>query len=1235
MHWRTSRQWHPTVSKEDNMSESNSFGHGEFIERIAAYLSGGLEGADRSKFEDHREACASCAAELERAQEADSMLAEIFADAQPTGGFEDRIVKELRTIDRSMSLPHPMVLKVASGVAAAILLGAVGFVGNHLIQNNQLPGAAKVAQRDAAPAATQPLHEWLFDSDFDNTWREKGTKADKIAGEFRGVKEVPQDAQTKRPESEELGRRSTVDGTIVMGNIVNGEVEAVPQKAETAGDGRKRAGAIDAYSGFTTFADATDSSGSYALGLKFSETNQPTEYGFDGATTGKVLTANDTVNAGGAVAGDYIINGGTLNAGVDAGGGSGGRATGGGLGGQPVSSTINVGGGTLPFAPADTRGKEAAPVPAPHANRYYQPMALGSTMLGDAVDSEAKDLNKNIEDVTKVRDSDEKGKTDTRGILAGKPAERPSSNEYVTTFAKLNQEERTGVQAHDSTGIANPQQGQPGVQTPQPQPAVQQTPQPAMAQRKIIRNGEMEFEVDSFDTSFLQISKIVTEEGGFVSSTNSEKLNNGKVRGTVVVRVPPERLDTLVLKLRALGDLKSQKISAQDVTKVYYDLESELKAARAMEERLLNIIKSGKGEIKDLLAAEKELGVYRNKIEKFEGEIRYYNNLVSFSTLSITSVERDIRKAAFASQTEQVNMGIESEDVEKARADALKAIDDAKGRVIESNLKKFDAGQLAATITCEVAPDASGPLIDRLRQLGRVARLDIERKQTTNDGTPAAAPQGLRVEKKDTRFSISMYNLANIAPRQTTNMNVAVPSVEEAYRAIIETVRGKNGRIVTSSLNRQKPEQTTAAISFEVPAADADATLTEIRRDREVMMLTVTENPDTNNVTAAKRGFSLQVFSMATVAPRETETLVVASRIRVADAFRNVLNELRKADARILQSQINEQDKNNVAGILDFEVSRAKELDVRQALGAAGDLVSRAVNRSSDTDQTVDSKIRLQVRLISFDRLVPRETQNIEVASRDVASAYHALASAVNEVNGRVIRSELNVQEQNNVSGILEFELRREDREKFQKALEAAGTLFSRAVNRAADNINTVESKIRLQVHLTHIDQLPPRERTKMVVEVAEVDRATSSLIGTITAAGGRIIDTEQSKDSNGQIRSHIVADVPLGKAGDVRAQIRTLGTDRVNESSTNHQAPQGEVARARFDVTLANADLIVGRDEGLGAAVKSALSTSVRGLLWSLQFIVIGLLIVGPWALMIWVGWKLWRRPRATPATA
>ena len=91
------------------------------------------------------------------------------------------------------------------------------------------------------------------------------------------------------------------------------------------------------------------------------------------------------------------------------------------------------------------------------------------------------------------------------------------------------------------------------------------------------------------------------------------------------------------------GELKGLRIGSQDITKQYTDLESRLRAARAMEERLLQIIKSGQGQIKDLLAAEKELGVWRTRIEEFEGELRYYQNLVSLSTLTITLYEKEIR----------------------------------------------------------------------------------------------------------------------------------------------------------------------------------------------------------------------------------------------------------------------------------------------------------------------------------------------------------------------------------------------------------------------------------------------------------------------------------------------------------------------------------------------------------------------------------------------------------------
>src|SRR5439155_733046 len=103
-----------------------------------------------------------------------------------------------------------------------------------------------------------------------------------------------------------------------------------------------------------------------------------------------------------------------------------------------------------------------------------------------------------------------------------------------------------------------------------------------------------------------------------------------------------------------------------DVTKQYYDLESRMRAARTMEERLIDIIKKGKGEIKDLLLAERELGVWRTKLEEMEGEIRYYNNQVSLSTLTINLEEKEIRAAAAIVVTEHINMKIEADDVEKA-----------------------------------------------------------------------------------------------------------------------------------------------------------------------------------------------------------------------------------------------------------------------------------------------------------------------------------------------------------------------------------------------------------------------------------------------------------------------------------------------------------------------------------------------------------------------------------------
>ena len=101
-----------------------------------------------------------------------------------------------------------------------------------------------------------------------------------------------------------------------------------------------------------------------------------------------------------------------------------------------------------------------------------------------------------------------------------------------------------------------------------------------------------------------------------------------------------------------------------------------------------------------------------------------------------------------------------------------------------------------------------------------------------------------------------------------------------------------------------------------------------------------------------------------------------------------------------------------------------------------------------------------------------------------------------------------------------------------------------------------------------------------------------------------------------------------------IRAVEEVLGEGRF-DALVREEAPEGSLARARIDVTLANGDRIVAGDSGLWATVRRGLSTSVAGLLWSLRFIVIGLCFVLPWWIAIWMIAKLWKRGKANRSPA
>ncbi len=124
--------------------------------------------------------------------------------------------------------------------------------------------------------------------------------------------------------------------------------------------------------------------------------------------------------------------------------------------------------------------------------------------------------------------------------------------------------------------------------------------------RKIIRNADLIIELDSPEDAQSKITTIAETHGGFVVTSES-KLNNVRNAAapsrlvTVTVRVPSAQFNAAIEKIYAIGGrILQRKISGQDVTEEYIDLEARIRTQKALEAQMIEILKRA-GKISDAL----------------------------------------------------------------------------------------------------------------------------------------------------------------------------------------------------------------------------------------------------------------------------------------------------------------------------------------------------------------------------------------------------------------------------------------------------------------------------------------------------------------------------------------------------------------------------------------------------------------------------------------------------------
>lgn len=152
--------------------------------------------------------------------------------------------------------------------------------------------------------------------------------------------------------------------------------------------------------------------------------------------------------------------------------------------------------------------------------------------------------------------------------------------------------------------------------------------------QKIIYTVSISLEAEDAAKAIDAIGAEAESIGGYVSGSSYTKSDN-TAYGTITLRIPPEKLESFTANLGTYGSVLSSNMGSQDVTAEYTDLESRLKNAQAQEVQLLAIMQQAV-KIEDILAVRKELNSVQEEIEVIKGQLRYYDNLVGYSTVTIS-----------------------------------------------------------------------------------------------------------------------------------------------------------------------------------------------------------------------------------------------------------------------------------------------------------------------------------------------------------------------------------------------------------------------------------------------------------------------------------------------------------------------------------------------------------------------------------------------------------------------
>jgi len=224
---------------------------------------------------------------------------------------------------------------------------------------------------------------------------------------------------------------------------------------------------------------------------------------------------------------------------------------------------------------------------------------------------------------------------DDSSVAAGGTAEPMAEMEMdKRSFGSFRRAERSAKKRKDSPARESvttkaPAGSATGGDNTKAEPADEKPPTDA-ADRQIIYTATMQVSVFNLEDATKKAEELPDKYGGYVQSMAA---------GQLILKIPAAKLRAVMAELTGFGVVDQRTLSSQDVTDEFLDIETRIRVLQETQAQLISLLGKART-VDEALHVRQTLDQITMELEVLKGRLRQLENLVAYSTLTVTLVER-------------------------------------------------------------------------------------------------------------------------------------------------------------------------------------------------------------------------------------------------------------------------------------------------------------------------------------------------------------------------------------------------------------------------------------------------------------------------------------------------------------------------------------------------------------------------------------------------------------------